>query len=314
MHCCQKFSLNQLAGIAAGWYCIWLVLQLVGIAAWCKMSRSAGNGTTSAPLPSFAEFFCRLGKGGIETLRCVQGGWGCSWGFFMTWERERESAIQTWSFNTDGFGNSSIGRELKHSLAEGGSACNSWLDYTKLLSDTITWALGNTLTIQWRNVPPNKITNEKKNRRLSPDQGAHAYQPRPLIPSSDPRDTHVPSHHHHCSQHDHRLWRAFLANVDFEGEWASCCQVIIVSSAQTWQDCTPSAPFSHPQMHARVRGSETRSTRATISWRVFLTNFAADNLEYGCCCQLITESPAKTWHQPDATWSTQLQLSRDSRN
>ena len=67
----------------------WLVLQLVGIAAGCKMSRSAGNGTTSAPLPSFAEFFCRLGKGGIETQRCVQGGWGCSWRFFMTWEKER---------------------------------------------------------------------------------------------------------------------------------------------------------------------------------------------------------------------------------
>ena len=34
--------------------------------------------------------------------------------------RERESAIQTWSLNTDGLGNSSIGRELKFSLAEGG--------------------------------------------------------------------------------------------------------------------------------------------------------------------------------------------------
>ena len=28
MHCCQKFSLNQLVGIAAGWYCSWLVLKL----------------------------------------------------------------------------------------------------------------------------------------------------------------------------------------------------------------------------------------------------------------------------------------------
>ena len=74
MHCCQKFSLNQLVGIAAGLYCIWLVLQLAGIEAGCKMSRSAGNRTISVPLPSFAEFFCRLGKGGIETLRCVQGG------------------------------------------------------------------------------------------------------------------------------------------------------------------------------------------------------------------------------------------------
>ena len=48
-------------------------MHLAGVAAGCKMSRSAGNGTTSAPLPSFVEFFCRLGKGGIETLRCVQG-------------------------------------------------------------------------------------------------------------------------------------------------------------------------------------------------------------------------------------------------
>ena len=74
MQCCQKFSLNQLVAIAAGWYCSWLVLQLAGIAAGCKMSRSAGNGLTLVPLPSFAEFFYRLGKGGIETQGCVQGG------------------------------------------------------------------------------------------------------------------------------------------------------------------------------------------------------------------------------------------------
>ena len=84
------------------------------------MSRSAGNGTTSAPLPSFAEFFCRLGKGGIETLRCVQGGLRLQLKILYEREGERESAIQTWSLNTDGLGNSSIGRELGLGLAEGG--------------------------------------------------------------------------------------------------------------------------------------------------------------------------------------------------
>ena len=83
------------------------------------MSRSAGNGTTSAPLPSFAEFFCRLGKGGIETQRCVQGGLRLQLKILYDMG-ERESAIQTWSLNTDGLGNSSIERELKLGLAEGG--------------------------------------------------------------------------------------------------------------------------------------------------------------------------------------------------
>ena len=137
----------------------------------------------------------------------------------------------------------------------------------------------------------------KKTKCLSPDQGAHAYQPRPLISSSG--CTHVPSHHHHCSQHDHRLWRAFLTNFSLWGEWWSWCQVITGSPAQTWQDCSPSAPVSHPQMQKEcAECSETRSTRAaTISWKVLLTKFA-DNVEQGCWCQLITESRAKTWHQP----------------
>ena len=95
----------------------------------------------------------------------------------------------------------------------------------------------------------------------------------------------------------HKLW--------LWGEWGSCNQVITGLPPQTWQDSSPRAPVSHPQMHVGVRGSETRSTLATtISWRIFLTNFTADNLEYGCCRQLITEFPAKTWHQLSATWST----------
>ena len=97
----------------AGWYCSWLVLQLdakcQGVQEtdwhWCRYLRSR----------SFSAAWEK-----VVLRHCVacKGGWGCSWRFFMTWERE--SAIQTWSLNTDGLGNSSIGRELKLSLAEKG--------------------------------------------------------------------------------------------------------------------------------------------------------------------------------------------------
>ena len=102
-----SWLVSQLTGIASGWYCIWLVLQLdakcQGVQETerhrCGYLRSRSFSAAWEKVVLRHSVACRGAEAAVED---------------SLWHgRERESAIQTWSLNTDGLGNSSIGRELK---------------------------------------------------------------------------------------------------------------------------------------------------------------------------------------------------------